>query len=288
MMPYHHQNNVREGSGALRIYFDDISRHPLLTNDEERELAERVLTMGDKHARQKLILSNLRLVVKVALNYYRAYLNLPDLIQEGNIGLIRATEKYDPHKGRFSTYAFLWIRTYILRYVVKTLRMVKVGATDNQMKVFFGLGKAKRYLASMGEDPNAETLARTLDVTEEDIRIMESRLSSPDMPLDLFDDIQGCLDTADRDDNIEEIVTVKERSDMLQETISLFRQKIDDRDTFILENRIMSDNPLTMEEIGKRFGISRQRVQQLETTLRKRLKTNLTQGVLIRRSRSRD
>lgn len=263
---------------SLHGYFSNISKYPLLTVKEERELAERAFTQRDSAAYQKLVLSNLRLVVKVALTYYSPYLNLFDLIQEGNLGLIRAVKKYNPRKGsRFSTYAFLWIRACILRHIMALWGTVKIGTTDSERKVFYGLNKAKRELYSMGIEPTIEDLAQVLDVNEAVVQSMENRLS-PDLPLDFIG-----LETSEGQETIEEIVAAKERSDVLHETIAGFKKLLDERELFILENRIMADCPLTLDEIGKHFGISRERVRQLQTALLKKLKANVTQSVWIRR-----
>jgi RNA polymerase sigma-32 factor len=270
---------------SLKSYFSDISKYPLLGCKEEQELAERVFTEGDKAASQTLILSNLRLVVKVAVNYHSGYLDLLDLIQEGNMGLIRAAHKYDPYKGpRFSTYAFFWIRAYILRHILNTWGMVKIGTTDSQRKIFFGLSKARKRFYGAGVEPSAEDLARVLNVSEGDIRMMESRLFSSDLPIGVPNGIENCEEISGEHESIEAIVAAKEKRDALQEALSLFRRRLDDRDVFILENRIMAECPLTLKEIGTRFRISRERVRQLELSIRRRLKSHLKQSVWQRRA----
>lgn len=273
------RTNDQPAFDLFKTYFTDISRYPLLTAQEERQLADRVFTSGDAQAAEKIVLSNLRLVVKLASIYHSDYLNVFDLIQEGNVGLVRASRKYNPHKGtRFSTYASYWIKAHILKHIMNAWGVTKIGTTDNQRKIFFGLAKAKRQLFAVGVEPTPEELARALDVAEEDIRVMEKRLSSSG----ITDDIRDHLETIRGMVDIEEIVAAKERSETIREMISAFKARLDARDKFILENRIMGDCPLTLSEIGKRFSITRERVRQLEMALRRRLKKNLRQSVWMR------
>lgn len=271
----------------LKLYFADISKYPILTAAEERELAELVQTHNDKKAVEKLIMSNLRLVVKVALNYYNAYLNVLDLIQEGNVGLIHAAKKYDPNKGtRFSTYASFWIRAYILKHIMNVWSIVKIGTTQSQRKLFYSLNKTKKQFAGQGIEPGTAVLAEALDVKEEDIEDMEIRFSSGDVSLDESTDRGGesssYLEMVRGGDNIEEMVAAKEKREMLEDKIREFKIKLNYRDRFILENRIMSDDPLTLQEIGKQFSISRERVRQVEDRIWKSLRRELKRSVLAR------
>lgn len=279
--------NTVEGNDPLKMYFAEISRYPILTVDQERQLAELAHTHNDKAAVEKLIMSNLRLVVKVALNYYNAYLNVLDLIQEGNVGLIHAAKKYDPHKGtRFSTYASFWIRAYILKHIMNVWSIVKIGTTQSQRKLFYSLNKAKKQFEGQGIEPDASVLAEALDVKKEDIEDMEIRFSSGDVSLDESNDRGGetssYLEMARSGDNIEEIVAAKEKREMFEDKIREFKSKLNYRDRFVLENRIMSDEPLTLQEIGKQFSISRERVRQVEDRIWKSLKRELKRTVLAR------
>jgi len=169
----------------LKQYLAEISRYPLLTRAEELRLAEKAYKYNDKEAARQIILSNLKLVVKIALGYYNTYLNVRDLIQEGNIGLMQAVRKYNPYKGtRFSTYASFWIRAYILKYIRDNWSLVKVGTTESQKKLFYGLEKEKKRLEAKGILPVPQLLAHNLDVTEEDVADMEKRLVMTDVSLD--------------------------------------------------------------------------------------------------------
>lgn len=287
MLRHREEMNAAAGNDPLKMYFAEISKHPILTAAEERELAELAHSCNDKKAIEKLIMSNLRLVVKVALNYYNAYLNVLDLIQEGNVGLIHAAKKYDPHKGtRFSTYASFWIRAYILKHIMNVWSIVKIGTTQSQRKLFYSLNKAKKQFEGQGIEPGVTALAEALDVKEADIEDMEIRFSSGDVSLDESNDRGGetsnYLEMVRGGDNIEEMVAAKEKKEMLEDKIRDFKAKLNYRDRFILENRIMSDEPLTLQEIGKQFRISRERVRQVEDRIWKSLRRELKRAILVR------
>ena len=169
----------------LGVYMRDVQRYPLLSKKEEHELAVRFLEEDDLEAARRLVTSNLRLVVKIAYDYRQAYKNILDLVQEGNIGLMQAVKKYDPYKGvKLSSYAAWWIRAYILRYILNNHRLVKVGTTQAQRKLFFNLQKEKARLSAMGIEPTAEIIAERLKVPERDVVSMDMRLAAGDASLD--------------------------------------------------------------------------------------------------------
>lgn len=241
--------NTEPNNDPLRRYFADVSKNPLLTATEERELAERAYFYKDRRAIEKLITSNLRLVVKVALNYYNGNLNPLDLIQEGNVGLIHAAEKYDPRKGtKFSTYASFWIKAYILKYIMNIWSIVKIGTTQSQRRLFFGLNKAKERISRQGIEPESTVLAKALDIKEEDIEEMEIRLSSGDVSLeglsDHGDEMGNYKEVMQEGESIEDMVEAKEKREMLEIKIKEFEAGLNQRDRFVFENRIMSENPL--------------------------------------------
>src|SRR6195952_2543396 len=169
----------------LQAYMRDVQRYKLLTPAEEHDAAVRYFDSGDVDAAARLVTANLRLVVKIAYDYRRAHKNINDLIQEGSIGLMQAVKKYDPYKGvKLSTYAAWWIRAYILRFILNNARLVKVGTTQAQRKLFFNLKKEKARLGAMGIEATPETIAKRLDVPTEDVVQMDRRLSAGDMSLD--------------------------------------------------------------------------------------------------------
>jgi RNA polymerase sigma-32 factor len=256
-------------SDSFKRYLAEVAKHPLLTKKEERQLAELVFEYSDKDAAQKLVVSNLRLVVKIALGYYTAYSSIRDLIQEGNIGLIHAVRKYNPYKGtKFSTYAAFWIRAYIMKYIRNTWSIVKVGTTEKERKLFHGLNKEKRRLEAKGILPAKQLLAHNLDVTAEDVEEMEKRLSTTDVSLDqpLFEEgEQTILDAMQSEhESIEEIVAAKEKDAIARKKIAQFKRMLNEKELYIFEHRIMADEPLTLQEIGDHFSISRERARQIE------------------------
>jgi RNA polymerase sigma-32 factor len=255
----------------LKQYLTEVSRYPLLSREEEKDLAEKVFRYQDKDAARTLVLSNLKLVVKIALGYYNTYTNVRDLIQEGNIGLMQAVKKYNPYKGtKFSTYASFWIRAYMLKYIRNNWSLVKVGTTENQKKLFYGLQKEKKRLEAKGILPVPQLLANNLDVKEEDIEDMEKRLTLTDVSLDqpLYESgEETMLDMVKTNENIEEVVEEREKRKIADRRIAEFRAMLNERELYIFEHRIMTDEPLTLQEIGDHFNISRERARQIEKGL---------------------
>jgi RNA polymerase sigma-32 factor len=264
----------------LKQYLTEVSRYPLLSREQEKALAEKVFRYKDKEAARTLVLSNLKLVVKIALGYYNTYTNVRDLIQEGNIGLMQAVKKYNPYKGtKFSTYASFWIRAYMLKYIRNNWSLVKVGTTENQKKLFYGLQKEKKRLEAKGILPVPQLLASNLDVKEEDIMDMEKRLTLTDVSLDqpLYDEgEQTMLDVVRTDDNVEEMVEEREKRKIANRKIAEFKAILNERELYIFEHRLMADEPLTLQEIGDHFSISRERARQIEKGLTDKVAKHLT------------
>lgn len=260
----------------LNAYLQEISRYPVLTREEEFELAERVYKYKDKEAAQKLIISNLRLVVKIALEYYSAYQNILDLIQEGNVGLLHAVKKYNPYRGtKFSTYASFWIRAYILKFLMESWSLVKVGTTQTERKLFYKLNKERQRLEALGIFPAPKLLASTLEVKEEEIEDMEKRLSRGDISLDTPINEEGTdtiMDLVGIDENIEEKVAEKEEREIFKRKVEEFKNSLNEKERFIFEQRIIAEEPLTLQEIGEKFNLSRERVRQIENRIIKRFK----------------
>ncbi len=260
----------------LKKYLAEVSKYPVLSREEEFKIAERVYKYKDKEAAHKLVISNLKLVVKISLEYYNTYLNILDLIQEGNVGLLHAVKKYNPYKGtKFSTYASFWIRAYILKYIMDSWSLVKVGTTQSQRKLFYRLNKEKQKLEAMGMFPAPQLLASTLDVKEGEIEDMEKRLSYTDVSLEskIHDESDDTImDMIKAGDNVEEVVAEKEKSLILAERINLFKTTLNEKELFVFENRIMAEEPLTLQDIGEKFNISRERVRQIENRVIKKFK----------------
>lgn len=266
----------------LAAYMREVQRHPLLTRDEEHQLAVLYHETGDVEAAKKLVTSNLRLVVKIAYEYKRAYKNMMDLVQEGNIGLMQAVKRFDPHRGvKLSSYSAWWIRAYILRFILNNWRLVKLGTTQAQRKLFFNLNKERARLAALGIEPTHDEIAKRLDVDKKDVREMDLRLASGDASLDVpVGDSDG--KTTSRLDLLpattegpERLVGDEELLQMLREHLSTFRETLSGKDLIIFDKRMIAEDPVTLQELGDGFGVSRERVRQLEARISGKLRNFL-------------
>lgn len=262
----------------LQRYLSEISRYRLLTRDEEVELGRRVQEEGDMEAAYQLVTSNLRLVVKIALEFQRVWMqNLLDLIQEGNIGLMQAVKKFDPYKNvKFSYYASFWIKAYILKFIMDNWRLVKIGTTQGQRKLFFKLKKEKQLLIEQGFDPKPKLLSQRLGVSEREIVDMDQRLDGWDVSLD--SPVKEGSDTgriefvSEGTASAEDRVAKKEIELLLHNKVAEFREQMSERELEIFDQRIFSDAPVTLQEIGDRYGISRERVRQIEKNVIKKMR----------------
>jgi len=268
--------------GPLQQYMSEISRYMLLTREEETSLAKKYKDEGDLAAAYKLVVANLRLVVKIAYEFRRGFANLMDLIQEGNIGLMKAVEKFDPYRGvKLSSYASWWIRAYMIRYLLNNWSLVKIGTTQNQRKLFFNLKKAKRELDEQGFTPQPKLLAAKLNVREDEIVEMEQRLSGSDISLDapLDDDSDSSrMDFISRDGaDVSEKLENFEFQNLVKAKLAEFRKTLNDRDKIIFDKRLAAEEPTTLRELGEDFGVSRERVRQVEAHLKRRLRDFMKQ-----------
>ena len=262
----------------LQRYLSEISQYRLLTREEEVELGKRVQEDGDMEAAYQLVTSNLRLVVKIALEFQRVWMqNLLDLIQEGNIGLMQAVKKFDPYKNvKFSYYASFWIKAYILKFIMDNWRLVKIGTTQGQRKLFFKLKKEKQRLIEEGFDPKPKLLSQRLGVSEREIVDMDQRLDGWDVSLD--SPVKEGSDTgriefvSEGSASAEDHVAKKEIEVLLHNKVAEFRKQMTDRELEIFDQRIFSDTPVTLQEIGDRYGISRERVRQIEKNVIKKMR----------------
>jgi len=272
---------------SLESYLTQINQFPLLTQEEEFKLATRYRKDNDIEAAQKLITSNLRFVVKVAFEYKSYEVTLLDLIQEGNIGLMMAVKKFDPYKGyRFISYAIWWIRAYIQNFIIKTWSLVKIGTTQAQKKLFYKIGKVRKALES---DPDNEkkydVLADDLDVAKEEIMEMEQRMSARDLSLDApFDEDHELtpLDLLqDGSVNQEEALIVEQEKKIIETEVLDAMRRLNEKEAFIIRNRIMAESPLTLQEIGDHLRLSRERVRQIESEALKKLKKEIGPSVSL-------
>jgi RNA polymerase sigma-32 factor len=254
-------------------YLMDVTKYKLLSREREHEIAVRVFEHDDRDAAYEMVTSNLRLVVKIALEFQRMWMqNLLDLIQEGNIGLMQAVRKFDPYKNvKFSYYASFWIKAYILKFIMDNWRLVKIGTTQGQRKLFFKLKKEKQHLIDQGFDPKPKLLSERLGVTEKEVVDMDQRLDGWDVSLDapLTDDSDSeKIEFISYDsESAEEKMAKKEMDTLIHSKIEIFRKRMSKRENEIFDLRIFSDNPATLQEIGDRYGISRERVRQVEKSI---------------------
>jgi RNA polymerase sigma-32 factor len=267
--------------GTLDLYIAEINRFPLLSAEEEFKIAVRLKKYNDMEAAEKLIVSNLRFVVKIAHEYRNYGFKLADLIQEGNIGLIHAVKKFDPYKGyRLISYAVWWIRAYIQNYLIRSWSIVKIGTTQAQRKLFFKLSQAKKELETLSKkNPEFAEIAESLGVKGSEVAEMNIRLGSRDVSLHEFIGDDGDNTHIDflayEGDNQETALIKSEERSLVQKNIAGALANLTERESYIIVNRVMADNPETLQEIGNRFNITRERARQIEKQALKKVQLAL-------------
>ena len=264
---------ILSSEGNLSIYLQEIKKFPILTADEEYMLAKRYKEYGDTEAAHKLVTSHLRLVAKIAMGYRGYGLPVTDLISEGNVGIMQAVKKFDPERGfRLATYAMWWIRAQIQEYVLHSWSLVKIGTTAAQKKLFFNLKKLKNQLSSIDSGDlspeNAREIATRLNVKEAEVLDMNNRLFSGDQSLNIQVGDEGVAEwqdmLVDTNDTQDKIIA---NADELSYRKKIFEQAIEilnDREKEIIKLRKLKDKPVKLEELSKKFNISRERVRQIE------------------------
>ncbi len=261
----------------LKKYLLEIGKFQALDADEERDLATRLRSEGDQEAAARLVTANLRLVVKIAMMYSRVYRNVLDLIQEGNIGLMEAVKRFDPQKGaRLPTYASWWIKAYIIKFILDNFRIVRVGTTNEKRKLLFNLKKEKERLRLQGIEPTPQLIAKKLNVSESAVREMAPNIESTDMSLDSYvgdDSSTRYVDTLhSAEDMIDERLARGELKDLFERKFREFSQSLKERDRVILQDRLMAEDPATLQEIADRYGVTREAIRLNEKTLIKKIK----------------
>jgi RNA polymerase sigma-32 factor len=273
------KNRAISAYDHLQIYLLQIKQYRLLSRDEEVELAQRVRDLNDEEAVNRLITSNLRLVVKIAMDHQRYWSkNLLDLIQEGNLGLLQAARKFDPSRGvKFSYYASFWIKAYMLKFLMDNSKLVKIGTTQRQRKLFFNLAKEKARLMAEGFAPEPKLVAERLDVREDEVIEMTQRLEGGELSLDtpLGEDSGETYGAFLKDSTvaIEEQLSREEQRVIFVQNLREFRKGLSKREADIFDNRIMAEDPTILKQLGDKYHISKERVRQIQ----QRIIENLTE-----------
>ena len=271
---------------ALTQYMAQLRSYPPISREEEHELAVKWVEEGDVEAARQLVVANLRLVVKIAMEYRRAWINVLDLIQDGNVGLMEAVQRYDPYRGvKLSSYAVYWIRAYILKHIMDNYRMVRLGRTRAERKLFYRLSKEKRALESQGFEVEPKLLAERLDVSEEDVVQMEQRMAGSDLSLNA--PARRDEGTAEFGDFVpvdgktaEENVADQELRRVFREKVRDFATTLNERDRQIVEERILAETPRTLQDLGEEFEVSRERIRQIEARLVARLREFMKENLV--------
>jgi RNA polymerase sigma-32 factor len=276
---------------GLDQYMSEVRRFSLISREEEAALARQLRDEGDVEAAHKLVTSNLRFVVKVAMEYRSYGTRMLDLVQEGNVGLMHAVRKFDPERGyRLITYAVWWIRAYIQSYLLKAFSLVKIGTTQAQRRIFFKLGAARKELEhelgtdvrELSDEERHRELARAIGVKERDIGPMEMRMSARDFSLDLALEEGGDathMDVlADDSDNSESLVGAAELAESMRTDLREAMKTLNAREREVIELRHLREDPPTLREVGKGWGVSRERARQIEAAAKKKLQAHLLQN----------
>lgn len=264
-------------SDPVALYLAEIRKYPLLTREQELELARTYYDTKDPKAAQALVTANLRFVVKIAAEYSRFGAKMIDLIQEGNMGLMHAVKDFNPHKGvRLITYAVWWIRGYIQEYLMKQFSMVRIGTTQNQKKLFYQLQREKEALDALGNRPDVAMIATKMGIPQDEVEVMAQRMSGRDISLDRPLDDESSMTLSDLQQSTTEDLTEQlsrqENIQRLKTKIDELRPELNERELILLEERLLNDEPLTLQEIGEKYGITREAVRQAEARLMKKIK----------------
>lgn len=277
-------SRLPQSTDPLVLYLNEIRKYPLLTREKEREVSEKYFETKDPEAAQLLVRSNLRFVVKIAAEYSKFGAKLIDLIQEGNVGLMHAVREFNPYKGaRLITYAVWWIRGYIQEYLMRQYSMVRIGTTQNQRKLFYQLQKEKNNLEALSNEKNLAELSERLGIPEDEIMVMAQRLSGRDVSLDrpVGDDDSPSMGSfqASTAENMDDVLAHEELIKILQSKVSELEPDLSEREKIILNERLLNDEPLTLQEIGEKYGITREAVRQMEVRLIKKIKDKFGQVI---------
>ncbi|MES3037299.1 MAG: RNA polymerase factor sigma-32 [Bdellovibrionota bacterium] len=282
LLPVEAKPKAITSTDPLVMYLNEVRKFPVLSREDEMEIAKKYFETKDPMAAQKLVRANLRFVVKVAAEYSRFGAKMIDLIQEGNVGLVQAVKDFNPYKGaRLITYAVWWIRGYIQEYLMKQYSIVRIGTTQNQRKLFYQLQREKESLDKLMQSQQIGLLSAKLEIPEDEVKVMVERMSGRDVSLDKpmdnesgesFKDMQSSTTAIGIDDQMAN----QEELHMLKEVLDDLRPELTERENILLEERLLSDEPLTLQEIGEKYGITREAVRQAETRLMKKIREKMS------------
>ncbi len=273
--------NPPAGQSALQAYLAQVNNIALLSHEAQHDLAVRYREQGDNQAAYHLVTANLRLVVKIAMEYHHRWMvNVMDLIQEGNLGLMQAVKKFDPHRGvKLTSYASYWIKAYIVQFIMHNWRLIKIGTTRTQRKLFFNLKKEKRLLEEKGYEPDSQLLAKQLGTTDTNVVEMEQRMGDWEISLDQPATDKHSESQGERfigeDQAYDRQLADAELHDLLHAKLADIRAQLNSKEKEILDKRLLTDEPATLLEIGKAFGITKERVRQIEKKLLEKLRAHM-------------
>jgi RNA polymerase sigma-32 factor len=281
LVPTTGQTTPSSSRDPLTLYLNEIRRYPVISKEEEARIAKKYYETKDPEAAQALVRSNLRFVVKIAAEYSKFGAKMIDLIQEGNVGLMHAVKEYNPYKGaRIITYAVWWIRGYIQEYLMRQHSMVRIGTTQNQRKLFYQLQKEQQELERLGQKHDIALLSTRLNIPEDEVRTMAERMSGPDVSLDRPLDSQSDVTLKDlqrshQEEPLDEVLATQEQIQLLKKRIEEIRPSLSEKEKIILDERWLNDEPLTLQEIGEKYGITREAVRQNEMRLMKKIREKM-------------
>lgn len=279
------KEHLPSATDPFTLYMNEVRKYPVLSREDELVLAKKYYDTKDPQAAQALVKANLRFVVKVAAEYSKFGAKLIDLVQEGNVGLMHAVREFNPYKGtRLITYAVWWIRGYIQEYLMRQYSMVRIGTTQTQRRLFYQLQKQKEALEAMGDHPDYALLGSKLNATEEEVRDMAQRLSGRDVSLDRPIDESGATRLSDLQKSadetpLDEQLARAEQLSILKEKIDEIRPDLNERELILLEERLLADDPLTLQEIGEKYGITREAVRQAEVRLMNKIRDRMSSNI---------
>ncbi len=267
----------------VRKYLLEISEFEPLTSEEEHKLAILYREEGNQQAAYRLVTSNLKLVVRIAYLYSRIYQNIMDLIQEGNIGLMEAVKRFDPYMGtRLPTYATWWIKAYIIKFILDNFRIVRVGTTNERRKLLFNLKKEKEKLRLQGIEPTPALIAERLNVTPEEVEAVQGTIEATDLSLDSYvgdDESTRHIDNLQATEElIDERLARGELRELFEQQVRQFSESLSDRERTILQERLIAEEPKTLQELAERFGVTREAIRLNEKTLIAKIKSHMKEA----------